>query len=778
MAVVKLLLPLPLASYLYILTDTIFLGIFLGKMVAVPIMSANKKKLFLGIVIAFSSAIFVYTGFYFKVFEGLEFKTFDMRARYFRMGKEPTDRVAIVLIDETSLRVMNPIVGRWPWPREIHADLINFFALGGARAVVFDILFTENEKIQGMPSGIIGPNDAKLVEATKSAGNVYHAAQLLIDMEDEYNKNILKKPLPKDFVEKFAIRKEIRGVKAVENNNYYIPFPELYGASHGIGIVEFAPDNDGIYRRTKPFRYYQGSFFPVLPMAPLLDILDPASIRVDGRELILVNSRPSGEANTSPLQSDISIPLQKDDTYLINMYGGFKPYSMSGILASIQKIKLGEIENLPVTPDEFKEKVIFVGGSAVGIEDLKPTPLGGKIPGVFLHASTFSNIVKNDFLRYANPLIIFLSILFLSILTTLIILWIHNIIYQIILPLILTSIYISISFWWFNHNIVLDIVTPVISIAISWMGSFAYLSSTEGKDKRKIKRMLGQYVSPSILTSIMEKSSGEILKAEVGSKVRLTILFSDIKGFTSISEAYDAEKVVELLNGYLSRMVDVIFKHEGTLDKFIGDAILSFWGAPIRVDDHAKRAVETAMDMVSQLEIYNKTLEQKGLPQMGAGIGINTGEVILGNIGSEKKLDYTIIGDNVNITSRMEGLAKEYGCPLLITETTYMEVKDTIPCRIVDIVMVKGKKKGIKIYEPLKTEENQSELIKSIISLSEEGFDYYLNRDWDKAKERYTMLMSIKSGDSVSGIFINRCEQYIERAPPKEWDGVYIMLKK
>jgi len=135
------------------------------------------------------------------------------------MGKEPTDRVAIVLIDETSLRVMNPIVGRWPWPREIHADLINFFSLGGARAVVFDILFTENEKIQGMPSGIIGPNDAKLVEATESAGNVYHAAQLLIDMEDEYNKNILKKPLPKDFVERFAFKKEITGVKVVENNN-------------------------------------------------------------------------------------------------------------------------------------------------------------------------------------------------------------------------------------------------------------------------------------------------------------------------------------------------------------------------------------------------------------------------------------------------------------------------------------------------------------------------------------------------------------------------------
>lgn len=736
-----------------------------------------RKKLLWGAAIALSTAVLVNTGFYLGLFEELELKAFDIRARYFSKSRQPPPDIAVILIDETSLRAMNPIVGRWPWPRSLEADLIDFLVLGGAKAVLFDILFTENERIPGAPPGTVGANDVRLVEATESAGNVYHAAQLLADVEDEYNKGLLDKPLPPDFIGRFSV-KELHGVVAGANNIYYLPFPELYRASKGIGVVEFAPDSDGIYRRTRLFRHYQGSFFPMLPVAPVLDILKPAGVRVDGNELIL-ESKVGGYGDT-PLQntSHVSIPLQKDGSYLVNMYGNFNPYSMSGVLASIQKIKTGDIEGLPVSPDEFKDKVVFVGASAVGVEDIKSTSIGGKTPGVFLHASIYGNIIHKDFLRHASPLTASLLIIILSFAAAIVIIRSRSIVSQIALPFALAFIYVAISLLLIRNNIVYEIVAPLVSIVLSWMGSFAYLNFTEGKDKRKIKKMLSQYVSPAILAAVVDKSRKDVLGAEVGSKENLTILFSDIRGFTSISEAHEAGKVVELLNGYLSEMSDVIFKHEGTLDKFIGDAIMAFWGAPVKARDHGKKAVETALEMIHRLESFNEAQRSRGLPTLAIGVGINTGDVILGNIGSEKKLDYTIIGDNVNLASRMEGLTKEYECPILITETTYEEVKDTIPCRVVDLVRVKGKKRGIKIFEPLELPKGQYESIDRIVSLSEEGFNHYLNREWEKAKECYFKLLSIKPGDHVANMFIKRCEDYMANEPSEDWDGVYTMMKK
>lgn len=738
------------------------------------------KKVLHGALIALATAILVNAGFYLGLFDGLELKAFDIRAKY--SNSQPSSDVAIILVDEASLRGMNPIVGRWPWPRSVHADVVDFLAMSGAKAVLFDILFTENERVFGTRKGSLSPSDQSLVESTASAGNVYHAAQIVIDEEDEYNKSLLSRPMPKDFESRFSVG--MKGVPVSQHNNYYLPFKELYSASKGIGIVEFLSDSDGIFRRTKLFRNYKGSYYPVLPMAPLLDILKPESISQDGERIILSGVQgeflaglpvKSQHHNSTP--GTIEIPLQKDGSYLINMHGEFKPYSMSGVLSSIQKIKLGTLEGLPVSPDEFKDKVVFIGGSAVGIEDLKPTSMGSSTPGVYLHASVYSNIVQGDFLRYSGRITTSFSILALSIMVTVAILWSRNIVfYQVGVPVLIAFAYIAFSFWGFRNNILVDIVAPVVSTVISWMGSFAFLSITEGKDKRKIKKMLSQYVSPSILTTLIDKSPQDVLRAEVGTKEDLTVLFSDIRGFTSISERLEAEEVVELLNNYLSEMVDVIFAHEGTLDKFIGDAIMAFWGAPIKVSDHGMRAVVTALDMRRQLEIFNQELVAKGGVKLDIGIGINSGTVILGNIGSEKKLDYTVIGDNVNLASRMEGLTKEYGSPILITEFTYEAVKNEIPCRIIDMVRVVGKKKGVKIYEPLDTRKGDA--IDKIVSLSNDGFNHYLKRDWPAAIKCYFEILSLKPDDKVSKIFLSRCEWYKGAEPPMDWDGTYTMLKK
>jgi len=755
---------------------------------------ANKKILH-GALIALSAALLVNVGFFSGMFDGLELKAFDMRARH--NPKQSSSDVAIILIDEASLRGMNPIVGRWPWPRSVHADVVEFLSMSGAKAVLFDILFTENEKVAGARKGELSPSDRSLVESTASAGNVFHAAQIVVDEEDEYNRGLMNRSMPEDFSGRFAVG--LTGAPVSGHNNYYLPFKELYQASRGIGIVEFLSDPDGVYRRTKLFRNYQNNYYPVLSMAPLLDILQPESISQE-RDKIILKGIHSGSQTDLPLlkgtqespAQDIEIPVQKDGSYLINMHNDFKPYSMSGILSSIQKIKMGELEGLPVNPEEFKDKVVFIGGSAVGIEDLKLTSVGSNTPGVYLHASAYSNMINRDFLRYTGPAVTSISIFFLAIIVTIYILWSRNTFYsqlgvpsrlwsrtklffQLVVPFLLAFLYIAGTFWGFRHNILLDMAAPTSSILAAWMGSFAYLSVTEGREKRKIAKKFSQFVAPSILQTLIEDSE-DVLKAEVGSKLKVTILFSDIRGFTSISERLDASKVVELLNGYLSEMVDVIFKYEGTLDKFIGDAIMAYWGAPVKSSDHAMKTVRAAFDMRRQLEGFNQARVAKGETQLEIGIGINTGDVIYGNIGSEKKLDATIIGDNVNLASRMEGITKIYGSPILITESTHEEIKSSIPCRIIDMVRVVGKKTGIRIYEPL--DKQEGDITDKLTALAEKGFDHYLKQDWDSAIRIYSEILLIKPDDKTSKLFIKRCDEYMASPPAADWDGVYTMLRK
>ncbi|MDT8317764.1 MAG: adenylate/guanylate cyclase domain-containing protein [bacterium] len=725
----------------------------------------KKKNILRGLTIGLVIALAVDALYMSGAFETLELKTFDLRTRIIRKDMKAHDDIALVLIDEASLKSTNSTLGRWPWPRWIYGDLLEYFAMGGAKTIAFDIIFPEYE--DAMKSGdTIGANDELLVEGTAMAGNVFHAAQIIVDVEDELNKSLLNKPLPQDFIEAFSVKTfEKKSLKISPYNNFYLPFRELYEVSRGVGVVEFADDSDGIYRKTKLFRQYQGDFFPVLSMAILMDELKPEKISKEKGKLVM---------------SDLEIPLLDDGQYLINMYKNFNTYSISGILSSIQKIQQGELENLMVDPAEFENKIVIIGASATGVEDLKPTAMGKRMPGVMLHASLVSNVLKRDFLRVIHQtqtrLIIYSGTLFLGLL----ILTFRRILFQIAFPIGAAIGYIAVSFWGFRGNLVLDLIPPMVSILGVWIGSFTYLYFSEGKDKRKARKMLGQYVSPAVLNDLIEQE-GAFIKAEVGAKERLTILFSDIRGFTSLSEHLKAEQVVELLNIYLSKMVDIIFANRGTLDKFIGDAVMAFWGAPIRVDDHAKRCVKAGLEMARSMQGLNREFVEKGFPELRVGIGVHTGEVILGNIGSEKKLDYTIIGDHVNLTSRLEGLTKPYGCDMLISESTYMELNGEFPCRVVDNVRVKGKEEPIKVYSVLALDSDPKEELerkRKMARFFNTAFNHYINRDFVAAMEMYTKASGFLKSDKVSELFIQRCRNCIEQPPPDDWDGVFTMATK
>lgn len=611
--------------------------------------------------------------------ERMELSAYDILVQSNRSMKETHPDIAIVLVDEASLQAMNPLVGRWPWPRSVYAELLEFLSLGSPSAIAFDILFTEDEVSQcpGAES-----NDMLFAEGTAMSGNVIHAQQILRDEEDEYNRALLNSPMPDEFREYFAISGYLDDTPS-EANNFYHPIDPLWQSAAGMGVVEFRSDPDGVFRRTRLVRRYGEDYYPVLGLAPVMSTLGVTSL----------------ERTSSGIKlGEMEIPLWPDGSYLINMYGKYNTYSISGLLASMQQLRAGEVESMMVDPAEFEGKIVYIGASAVGIEDLKHTAIQQGMPGVMLHSSLASNLLSGEFLRPAGAMSTAFFLLLLSAGMAFSVLYAKDNLIKVGVPLTLLVFFCILVDMGFQANILYSVVPPALGGVLSFVGAFVYLSMTEGKERRRVRKMLGQYVSPHMLESLVDNSAG-ILKAEVGSKEFVTVLFSDIRSFTSISENEPPERIVSMLNRYFALWADAIFKYDGAIDKFVGDAVMALWGAPLIIEGHAEKAVRSALKLLDDLPSLNKELMAEGFPELRVGIGIHTGYAVLGNIGSERKLDYTVIGDTVNLSSRLEGLTKQYSCDILISEATYDEVQDLFTCTFVDTVKVKGKEEAVKVYK-------------------------------------------------------------------------------
>lgn len=724
------------------------------------------KKIIFSTLISLLSLIFFYSLHQTGQFESLEMQTFDSRMRWSESNMKANQDVVMILIDEASLQSMKPLVGRWPWPRSLYADLIDFLAASGARSIIFDILFTEPQDPRD-ENGMLGENDAVFAEISSASENTIHAAQFITDFSTHNNQTQNPAPLPDDYVEKFSLKNLTLepNLNISKSREYYLPIQELYQSAASMGIVEFLPDADGVYRRTHLIRQLDQNYFPVLSTAFLFNQQPGSSIHMSRNFLSFNQHR---------------VPLQKDQTYLVNMKKEFNTYSIGGVFSSIQKIMNGETENLLVSPDDFADKVILIGASAVGVDDLKHTSTGLDVPGVYLHGSIISNILEDDYITTLPSWIELLFVLIGSLFICFMVFRFSKLFIQISVPGLLILVYIFTGYQLFDSNrILLSFVFPLSSWGFTWLGSFTYLFMTEGQDRRKTRKMLAQYVSPAVLTEVMDNENA--LTPQVGSKENLSILFSDIRGFTNFSESTEPEQVVEMLNFYLSEMVEIVFEYHGTIDKFIGDAVMAFWGAPVKTDNHPIQSVNAALAMRKGLKKVNLAFEKKNRPPFQIGIGVHTGQVILGNIGSEKKLDYTIIGDNVNLASRIEGLTKTYGCDILISEITEKEVRSEIICQIVDAVKVKGKQHPILLYYPLCRLNEDSGITAAAHTKATKAaaaFQFYKKRRWDQAKEVYNELLTDYPEEKVFKMFLERCSEYQTTPPEEDWDGSYQMLTK
>ncbi len=715
----------------------------------------------------------------------LEFKSFDLRSQFSETAVTLSPNIVLVLIDEHSLQTMRPLVGRWPWPRALYAELLDFFSFSKAQQVIFDILFTETQNSSSSSQGL-SPDDAIFVESSLVFGRTLHAFQLYHDKEDEWNKLMLNRSLPSEVVNKHVL--------SVKNYPYlsfaniaYLPFEELLRSASAIGFVNYIPDSDGTYRKAKLVERYHSFVFPSLSFAAALSILRPSKIAIQKNGIEFeFSDRQSltsdhGQVQDPPLLRPdfLTIPLDKDGRFLFQPSLNFPAYSVSGILGTIQQLAKGETKNLMAPPEEFKNKIVFIGTSAVGTYDRLNLSIGQNVPGVYTHASVLSNILTRHFLKPIENNLLYAGILLACFMIAFLTLTSSSIWLQISYPVCGILGYTLLSFFLFKYQqLVLPFGIPILCVVFNTIGAMSFLSVTEGKERRRVRRLLAQYVSPAVLTEVMDKTES-LLTPEIGVKAELTIFFSDIRDFTSFSEKRPPEQIVEMLNYYFHHMVDIVFKNQGTLDKFIGDAIMVFWGAPIQTSEHPKLGVLTALEMREKLIEINTFYERKGYPEIKIGMGIHTGVVILGNIGSEKKLDYTVIGDNVNVTSRLEGLTKYFGCDILISESTYSAVKEDILCHIVDQVQVKGKKQPIRVFYPLRASEASKDAkeARERADRYEAAFQYYQKGDWKKALEVYMELANHHPPHRVASIFLERCQLFL-KSPPVHWEGIYTLKEK
>lgn len=725
-------------------------------------LSKQQRKYLHGSLLALLAFVMTSGLFLSGALQKMEWQVDDLKSQLLRSDLHANKDVIILLVDEASLATLDPLVGRWPWPRSVWADILEFMSMGGAQGVAFDILFTERALDADKQHS---EHDLSFIEATTTSGIATHAIQLLHDPSNPS----ANRALPAGFNEKFAL-KHPQGLRPSLNNTYYIPFNGLYENARSVGVVEFSPDSDGTYRRTRLFRDYLGEFFPVLSTAPLMDRLKINKIHESANHRMLY-------------LDDLAIPLDRKGNYQVNFYKHFETFSIGSVLASIEQLRRGNLEALYtdpryVNPEMFANKTIFVGTSAVGLEDMKATPMESRWPGVFLHASITSNIINQDFIYQIDAFSVVLSMLLLALLTMMLAINQTSILLQTGYPLVLAGLIViaGIALQAYQ-SLQWDLIPPLLSILSTWLLISGYLSATEGREKRRVRSMLSQYVSPAALNMVLDNYEKQA-EAEIGKEEEMTVVFSDIRGFTTISESLTPAEVVRLLNIHLDAMTQVTFDHGGTMDKFIGDATMAFWGAPLPDPDHALHATQAMIHMTRKLEEVNTKLIEQHLKPIAIGVGGNTGKVILGNIGSSQKLDYTVIGDAVNLGSRLEGLTKQYGLKLLISEFTREKIYQQIPCALIDQVRVKGKNKPVKIYLPLAdlNDDNLADMFK-LVETCNQAFYAYHAQDFTSAQALFAQLPD-DPFEHFKELYAERCQTYLATPPPQDWDGVFTLTTK
>jgi len=658
----------------------------------------------------------------------------------------PSKDIAIIDIDEKSLQSL----GQWPWSRDKISKILTNLTEAGIGIIGFDMVFAEADRTS--PKKILKDlnlTGIKVKDYDEELAEVLSQSPAILGFVFNFEENITTNEPPRQnaiFIEKNRF-----------DTNSYIPealgyttnIPKLSSKAYSSGSFNMFSDSDGVVRYVPLVFRYEGSIYPSLTLEMLRAML--------GEKMVEIYYDENGVSGIKI--GDVEIPTDRYGRIFVN-YRGDKSY---------RYISAVDIYNKNFDPKELEGKILLFGTSASGLLDLRNTPFSSDFPGVEIHANVLDNIINADFITSSSYLLgenivnIFIAVLVLaSVLSFL----------SPFVSLVFAFFYIGGMFYYFyyqmfNEGILLNFLYPFLAVVVTIFYLLFYKLFIESKQKEFIKRKFAAKVSPAVVE--------ELLKEEVDFSAKeqeITIFFSDIRNFTTISEEFgSAKKLLEYLNSYLSKMSDIVLQTKGTVDKYIGDAVMAYWNAPISQKNHADLALMCAIKQLESLDELNKTLT----PPIAIGIGIHTGVATVGEIGSQNRSDFTIIGDSVNLCSRLEGLTKAYGAKIIISEATKNLLKEEYKIRELDLVQVKGKNKSIKIYEVLGFGEfNEDE--KKREKLYMEALEFYRSADF---KEAMTLFFKLYEdyGLFLYEMYIKRCKELIKK-DIKDFDGVYRFVTK
>lgn len=695
----------------------------------------RKRLIFLaiGICAALASAALYWLAP--PALQQLDYRLKDARFRM-RGPVQPDPAVVVVAIDHKSIKE----IGRWPWSREVTARLIDSLAAYGVKVTALDIVFSEPQSPRA---------DAALAASIRRAGNV--VLGYFFRDEQQTLDPVALLQLESAKVKLMRVEDGVETVPLAEYAAADLNLPAFGAGALDAGFFNARPDGDGLYRRAILLLQFNGDIYPSLAMKALR--------HYSGGEIMLDVKRWGVDAVQI---GAVRIPAREDGVMSLNYYG---PAGSFVTVSAVDVLK----KRLP--PGQLRNKLAFVGATEIGIFDIRPTPFDATQPGVELHATMAANALQNRFLRHdgATQMLEWCCLVVLPLLLCLLLAFAPGTFTGLGMFAATTGL-----FWIGNYLVFarglqdMTLIYPLLGIGVTYLGCEAWRNLVEERKGRQLKKAFSNYVSPDLVRQIERHPDRLVLGGE---QRELSILFSDIRGFTTLSEQLTPPELVTLLNEYLSPMTRIVLDEKGTLDKFIGDAVMALFNAPLDLPGHAEHACRAAVRMVEQLADLNTAFAARGMQTIDIGIGINTGPAVVGNMGADIRFDYTAIGDAVNLASRLEGLNKYYGTHILVSEDTRRQVSDgQFVFREVDLVRVKGKGKPVVLYELMTGRQEQ-------LSVFEQGLAQYRERNFAGALAIFSELAE-RDDDGPSRLYCSRCREYLAMAPPAEWDGVYVATSK
>lgn len=679
------------------------------------------------------------------------------------------ERIVIADIDEASLSVY----GQWPWNRHHLADLMDvLFDHYQINAIGFDMVFAE-------PAGRPFQD---LHETSKQLSQLTHQHKTLIQFEAQQDEQFSKSLLNRNITSGIFFQQQvdtalnqlpspIASLDQATHEQMFIPkpqgytanLPNLQQASLTTGFFDNpSVDPDGNFRRVPLLQSFNGHLYPSLAMSlaqlalgnPPLDIQlvrqDPylaiESVQVGHR---IIKTDASGA---------VQIPFRGPE-------GSFPYVSVKNILN-----KTAELEAL-------KGKILLLGTSAPGLLDLRSTPVDESMPGVEVHANIVAGILDQNIPQ--TPAYTIGAMLVLYFVVGLLLLVLPHFLspfLTLLLCLILGSTYLWANLTAWQNGLIFPLSTPLLLVVSFFIFHMSWGFFVESKKKRAITRLFGQYVPPELVDEMAKQPESISLEGE---SKNLTVLFSDVRNFTSISETLEPKALTQLMNDLLTPMTHCIYEHRGTVDKYMGDAIMAFWGAPLAEENHAHLAVSCALDMQTAIHALNKHWSKKGLADIKIGVGLNTGTMSVGNMGSEYRMAYTVMGDAVNLGSRLEGLSKVYGADIVVSEETKNAAPDFL-YRPLDCVKVKGKQEAIKIYEPLMTMASATDKDSLYVKILTDAFSHYCQQSWQPALVALSNLETHGPDHyhTLINLYRSRIQEYQVNPPGSNWNGVFTHTSK